>query len=288
VTELCRLSIEDDASAVIAALELDGAVVIEKFLGPESLAGLRRDLLPPLAQRATGNGFAGDRTRRLSALFAHTRHMVEIVTHPLYYAAAEHFICKPYELWGGDQRRSMAADLRIGVTQAIQIGPGQAAQPLHRDDTVFFWRHPSEREGRVQIMCALSDFTRENGGTLAIPGSHLWDDERKPEMSEAIATVMPAGSALIWLGSTYHGGGANVTEAEYRTGVGLALDAANMRQEENMYLALNRDVVASYPEKVQRLLGWSSGANHMGWIEVDGQMTDPIHLLREVATSTLG
>ncbi|HEY2707192.1 MAG TPA: hypothetical protein VGI95_04000 [Caulobacteraceae bacterium] len=38
--------------------------------------------------------------------------------------------------------------------------------------------------------------------------------------------------------------------------------------------------VASYPETIQRLLGWSAGANHMGWVEVDGQMIDPIHLLR--------
>ena len=30
---------------------------------------------------------------------------------------------------------------------------------------------------------------------------------------------------------------------------------------------------------IQRLLGWSSGVNHMGWVEVDGQMADPITLL---------
>src|SRR5262249_39698291 len=87
-------------------------------------------------------------------------------------------------------------------------------------------------------------------------------------------------SALIFLGSTYHAGGANRTTGEYRTAVGLALDASNMRQEENMYLSLPTDLVASYPEPIQRLLGWSAGANHMGWVEVDGQMVDPIHLLQ--------
>jgi ectoine hydroxylase-related dioxygenase (phytanoyl-CoA dioxygenase family) len=98
---------------------------------------------------------------------------------------------------------------------------------------------------------------------------------------------MPAGSALIFLGSTFHGGGANRTTDEFRTAAGLALDASNMRQEENMYLALPPEVVASYPEKIQRLLGWAAGRNHMGWVEVDGQMVDPIHLLRGSDGATL-
>jgi hypothetical protein len=46
-----------------------------------------------------------------------------------------------------------------------------------------------------------------------------------------------------------------------------------------MYLALPAEVVASYPPDIQRLLGWSAGSNAMGWVERDGQMIDPIHLL---------
>jgi hypothetical protein len=280
--ELTRLSSADTAADVIAALERDGGVVIEGFLAPETLAGLRVDLIPRLERQAEGRDkFSGFQTRRLSALFAHTRHCAAIATHPLYLPTAKHFLCRPRDVWVGDRRQPMAADVRIGVTQAIQIGPGQAAQPLHRDDTAFFWRHPTGgREGRVQVICAVSDFTAENGGTLVIPGSHLWDDERQPQMSETIPTVMKAGSALIFLGSTFHAGGANATADEWRAAASLALDASNVRQEENMYLALSPEVVASYPEEIQRLLGWSAGTNHMGWVEVDGQMIDPFHLLR--------
>jgi ectoine hydroxylase-related dioxygenase (phytanoyl-CoA dioxygenase family) len=282
--ELTRLSGDASTDNVVAVLERDGGVIIEDFLSPETLAGLRRDLLPLMERQSAGrDAFAGHMTRRLSALFAHTRHCVEIATHPLYLPVAEHFLCRPREVWVGDQRLTLAADVRIGVTQAIQIGPGQGAQPLHRDDTAFMWRHPTGgREGRVQIICAVSDFTAENGGTLVIPGSHLWDDDRRPDLSEAIPTVMKAGAALIFLGSTFHAGGANSTQDEFRTAAGMALDAANVRQEENMYLSLTAAEVASYPEQIQRLLGWSAGANHMGWVEVDGQMIDPIHLLGEL------
>ncbi|WP_274008958.1 phytanoyl-CoA dioxygenase family protein, partial [Escherichia coli] len=73
-------------------------------------------------------------------------------------------------------------DIQVGVTQAIQIHPGQGVQPLHRDDSVWLWRHPGyNREARVQIMIAITDFSEENGGTLVIPGSHKWDDERMPK-----------------------------------------------------------------------------------------------------------
>jgi ectoine hydroxylase-related dioxygenase (phytanoyl-CoA dioxygenase family) len=58
----------------------------------------------------------------------------------------------------------------------------------------------------VQIMGAVSDFTAENGGTLVIPGSHLGDDTRASRPDEAVPTEMKAGSALIRIGSIYHGG----------------------------------------------------------------------------------
>jgi len=47
-----------------------------------------------------------------------------------------------------------------------------------------------------------------------------------------------------------------------------------------MHLSLPSELVAGYPEQIQRLLGWSAGSNPMGWVERDGQMFDPIHFLR--------
>jgi ectoine hydroxylase-related dioxygenase (phytanoyl-CoA dioxygenase family) len=281
MTQLTTLPRGSTVEQVIAVLERDGGVIVENFLASSTLTGLQADLLPRLARQSAGRDtFSGTMTRRLGALFAHTRHCADVVTHPLFLPVAEHFLVKPHEVWVGEHRYAMTPDVRIGATQAIQIGPGQGAQPLHRDDNSFMWRHPTHgREGRVQVMLAISDFTEENGGTLVIPGSHLWDEQRKPERTLAVSTVMKAGSALIFIGSTFHAGGENRTANEYRTGLTIALDASNVRQEENMYLALSPEVVSSYPEQIQRLLGWSAGKNAMGWVEVDGQMADPIHLL---------
>lgn len=276
------------AEDVIAVLERDGGVIIENFMSDEMLGGLREDLVPLLEKQPAGRDEqAGMYTRRLSRLFARTSHIADMATHPLYLPIAEHFVCRAQEAWFGDHRLEIVPDLRIGVTQAIALGPNETAQGLHRDDVVFMWRHPTNgREGRVQIIGALTDFTLENGATHVIPGSHLWDDIRKPEQSEVIRAVMKAGSALIFLGSTYHGGGANTTE-EYRYAVSMALDAANVRQEENMYLSMTNAEVARYPEQIQRLLGWSSGGNAMGWIEIEGQLADPNILLGNVKEGTV-
>lgn len=106
MAELTRLSNDHRVGDVIAALERDGGVVIEDFLAPETLAGLRVDLIPRLERQAEGrDAFSGFLTRRLGALFAHTRHCSAIATHPLYLPAAQHFLCRPCELWVGDRRR---------------------------------------------------------------------------------------------------------------------------------------------------------------------------------------
>ena len=76
MTTLERLSARSATKEdVVATLERDGGVIIEDFLAPETLGGLRRDLLPLFEQQPTGrDSFAGFQTRRLSRLFARTRH----------------------------------------------------------------------------------------------------------------------------------------------------------------------------------------------------------------------
>jgi hypothetical protein len=268
---------------VVSIIQRDGGVIIEDFLTPDQLDGIRADLLPKIAALPTGgDDFAGEHTRRLSALFAHSHHMADIVTHPLFREPAEELINTPVTYWSGEHAKVRKPGLRIGGTQLIQIAPSETAQRLHRDDWAFMWRHPAYgREARLQIMIAISDFTTANGGTLVIPGSHTWDDERMPDPSEAVPTEMGAGSALLWLGSVYHGGGTNTTADQLRTGLTMSLDAANVRQEENMYLALSPDVVKSYPADIQALLGWAwAQDSYMGWVEIDGQMRNPLELLR--------
>jgi len=279
---LVHLNSDATVDDLVRVIERDGGVIVDDFLSLEDIQDFRRDLHPYLDRYGnSGDPFLGLQTKRVGAVFGKTRKAADVATHPLYLGAAERLIDTPVTILSGEAALAIQPGLRIGATQVIQIGPGQGAQGLHRDQWVVLWRNPEyQREVRLQIMVALTDFTAENGGTNVIPGSHKWDNGRVPDPTEAVPTEMKAGSAAIFLGSTYHGGGTNQTENEFRIGFTMALDSALIRQEENMYLSLSPEVVKSYPEQVQRLLGWASHPLlNTGWVDIDGTMADPNRLL---------
>ncbi|MDH2528292.1 phytanoyl-CoA dioxygenase family protein [Acinetobacter baumannii] len=259
----------------------DGGIIIKGFLSKEFNTEFRNHLNDMLNEIPNGSDayFAGTKTKRMSNLFMRTDLMQNIALHPVYLGVAKEILQKPITMWSGEKRVENIPDIQIGVTQAIKILPGQPAQPMHRDDAVWLWRHPNYgREARVQIMVAVTEFTKENGATLVIPGSHLWDDEKKPELSAAISAEMEEGDALIWIGSLYHAGGANLSQNE-RLGVTMSYDLAILRQEENFYLSIPIERMKQFPKELQDLLGWKMSSTYAGFIEINGEMQAPSVLL---------
>ncbi|MFJ4696590.1 MULTISPECIES: phytanoyl-CoA dioxygenase family protein [unclassified Streptomyces] len=276
MAELTHVTPDTPLDEVVGILERQGAVIVEEFVDPATLAGLREDL--GLGLETAGyseSGYDGKKTKRLSSLFHRSpRHMTEVVLQPQFLGAARRLLQQPTHMWIGKIRMEVTPSVQVSFTQAIRIDPGQGRQPLHRDDAMHLWRHPGP-PCRLQLMLAMNDFTSANGATLVIPGSHHWDDERAPTYAEAVPAVMPAGSALLWPGGVYHGGGANTTDSP-RYSLSVALDLGNLRQEENQYLAVPRETVMTLPEEVQRLLGWDRCPPGLGQVETQ----DP-HLLLE-------
>jgi ectoine hydroxylase-related dioxygenase (phytanoyl-CoA dioxygenase family) len=271
---LSRVTPDTSLDEVVEILERDGGVIVEDFVDAATLDALWADLGPSLDAQGYGDDwYNGTKTRRVSSVFARTTQLTPVVCQPLYLGAARRVMQKPVPMYIGKNRVEMTPTIQISGTQLIQIHPGQGKQPLHRDDALHLRTHPGPTS-RVQLMLAMSDFTAENGGTLVIPGSHHWDDERAPSTSEVYPTEMPAGSGLIWLGGVYHSGGKNTSDKP-RTGLTIALDLGNLRQEENQYLAVPREAVMAYPEEVRRLLGYDRCPPGLGWVE----MEDPYLLL---------
>ena len=99
---------------------------------------------------------------------------------------------------------------QLSSIQGIEVHPGASKQGLHRDDDIFFIPHPHP-VFEVNVMWAVTDFTAENGATHLIRNSHNWPSGRTPSGETEIQAEMKRGSALIWLGSTWHGAGANQT-----------------------------------------------------------------------------
>jgi ectoine hydroxylase-related dioxygenase (phytanoyl-CoA dioxygenase family) len=275
MTGLTRVTPEASLDEVVEIIERDGGLIVEDFVDAGTLEALWTDLGPALDAQGYGEDwYNGTSTRRVSSVFARTTNLTPVVTQPLYLGAARRLMQVPVPMWIGKKRVEMTPTIQISGTQVIQIHPGQGRQALHRDDALHLTRHPGGPTTRVQLMLAMSEFTAENGGTLVIPGSHHWDDERAPSTEETYPTEMPAGSGLIWVGGVYHGGGKNVSDKP-RTGLTIALDLGNLRQEENQYLAVPREAVLAYPEEVRRLLGYDRCPPGLGWVEMD----DPYLLL---------
>lgn len=248
MTRLPSTATVDD---VVLHLERDGYAIVEGALDPATLRATRDDVLRLLQETPTGrNRFEGFQTQRVYALFARTRMFDAPATHPLVLGVLDRVL----------------GQYQLSAPQAIQIGPGEAAQPLHRDDVVYPVPHP-HAEFVVNTMWALDDFTEANGATNVVPGSHRWPEGRTPGEGDAVErAVMPAGSLMFFLGSVYHGGGANTTDRP-RLGVILEYVCSWLRQQENQYLAVPREVVRTLPVRLQELLGYNLFNNLVGVVD---------------------
>jgi ectoine hydroxylase-related dioxygenase (phytanoyl-CoA dioxygenase family) len=109
-----------------------------------------------------------------------------------------------------------------------------------------------------------------------VPGSHRWDDDfRVPDPDDVVAVSMPAGSALLYLGSVLHGAGANTTDRP-RLGVVMHYSAGWLRPVENHVLSVPPDAARALPGRLQELLGYNIAPPFIGY--VDGR--HPARLLR--------
>jgi ectoine hydroxylase-related dioxygenase (phytanoyl-CoA dioxygenase family) len=163
----------------------------------------------------------------------------------------------------------------------VAIGPGEPAQAIHADDIRYRMPRP-DPEIFGNVMVALSDFTEANGATRIVPGSNRWPeypevrvmpegeiDERYP----SIAAEMSRGSVCFFLGTTYHGGGANPTQHD-RLGMTMAYCAEWLRPQENFTVAVAQERAAGFDPALRALMGWRPG--HSG--ELGHIHTQPRHL----------
>ena len=144
-------------------------------------------------------------------------------------------------------------------------------QRLHRDEDAWSCYPAPKPLLQVEAMFALTDFTVENGATQVVPGSHLWPAERQALPEEIVSAEMPAGSALYYLGSAIHGGGANTTKSESRRGLFLGYVVGWLRTEENLFLTVPIEEVKAMPQRVQELLGYKAHGG-IGVVDVGSPM----------------
>jgi len=193
-----------DADAHAARMREQGYTVIEDFMDAGALAAFREALAPYMGTHHGRNDFEGFKTERIYTLVARGQ---------------------VFEALAADARlmaligRFLQPDFLLSASHAISLGPGETAQSIHSDDG--FYRQPRPRPPiGISVIGAIDDFTKANGATEVIPGSHLWGEPgaagRPNDMAEIEAMLVPmeipAGAALVFPGTLLHRGGANVAD----------------------------------------------------------------------------
>lgn len=242
---------QEQPAKVLADLDTQGYSVVERLLTTAEAAAKRVELTAVLDRTPTGrNEFEGYNTRRVYALFAKTRAFDDAAVHPLIEEVAE-AVLGPHQL---------------SAPTGIEIGPGEPAQILHRDDSIYPLTEPHP-EVVLNTMWALDDFTAANGATRLVPGSHKWEPGRWPgDGDEVIQAEMPAGSVIFYVGHLFHGGGANQTDRP-RLGVILEYAASWLRPQETHLLAVPQEIARTLPERLQELLGYNIYPPFVGYVD---------------------
>lgn len=238
---------------VLKVIAEDAAVIIDGVMSPELLGRVRTEIMPYVEATPPGrDDFTGDRTTRTGALVARSPACRDLVAHPLITAATEAFLA-PF-----------CDRFQLHLTQVIRIKPGQKAQVLHRDRLAWGGFLQRAIEPQLNTIWAVSDFTRENGATRVVPGSHMWDDGRGAHEDEITYAEMKAGSVILYTGSVIHSGGANVSDGD-RIGINITYSLGWLRQEENQYLSCPPEIAATLPDDLRRLIGYSMGSYALGY-----------------------
>jgi len=229
-------------------LMADGYVIIKGLLTQSECDEIKNESLPLMNHKGR-NVFEGERTQRLYNVLAKTRCTDRLADHPRILGLMD-LLFNPNFL--------------LSQSQVINILPGETQQATHFDDGFYPIPRPRQALGAASIW-AIDDFTEENGATVVIPKSHTWDGQQRPEQEQEIHAIMPAGSVIFFLGTTWHGGGANQTEKP-RLAVTHQYCEAFMRQQENYLLELDKKTVQSLSPELRALVGYSVHSPFMGMV----------------------
>ena len=248
----------------VAALRRDGWCVIRHAVDASGLNALQADLDPVFAATPLCQGpFYGERTRRFGSLLARSPQAGRLVMHPLVLDVVSKMLLPWCERFN------------LNLTQAIEIHPGALPQLPHRDQDM--WQGPKGSvEYLVNVMWPLTPFTRENGATRLWTGSHLNQDGALLPEEEAVVPFVEPGDALLFLGSTLHGGGGNET-ASPRRGIIMSYCLGWLKPFELQWLVYPPSIARRFSPELAALVGYAQHRPNLG--NVEGQC--PSVLLRD-------
>ena len=251
-------------------VERQGFAIIQDFLSTQDLDAIREQMAPIFEMTGTRNandsrgshrkGYFGVQAVHVHNLFAKTRAVDDIAIDPLLLLIIEGVLGPSFQM---------------SVATAMCPDPGVDPQGFHQDDGHYPLPRPRP-PFIANTLVALDDFSESNGATRLVPESHRWTHPVNQE-EEFVVAEMPAGSLLVFDGALWHAGGGNSTKDQRRRSINFNFNLSWLRQQENQYVGIPRDVWLSLPEKLQRLLGFQKVNFLYGSVDY----TDPLVYFKE-------
>lgn len=260
-----------DAETITAleAIERDGFAILNNVISEAEADAVRREM-DAIEQPKGRNRFEGFNTKRINSVYGKTSAVDFLIEHPRVLKVLD---------------RLLQPNFLLSACQCIEILPGEKAQPFHFD--CAYIRVPRPRRhvlGKlgtrllfkvlkiatssdlpdylfptqlpVNVFFAIDAFTKSNGATHMIPGSHKWPSNRYPDPTKdtILQAEMPKGSALVFVSTIWHAGGANKSDKP-RMALAALYGEPYVRTLENVYGVLQPKQVARLSARMQQLLG---------------------------------
>ena len=112
------------------------------------------------------------------------------------------------------------------------------------------------------VLIMLNGMSKENGGTLIVPGSHLFGRHPDKILDKDVTTISaegPPGCAIITDGRLWHGTGANITQKN-RLALLITFCGPQFRPQENFTLGIRKEVflqLDDYQKEILRFKVWN-------------------------------
>ncbi|WP_432769519.1 phytanoyl-CoA dioxygenase family protein [Sphingopyxis sp.] len=250
---------------------MDEGFTILRGAAPAALiARVAEDLAPRYAATPfCEGGFYGERTKRFGRLLIRSPHVADLVMNPEILDLAQLAL------------GNWCDRIQLNLAQAIELHPGALAQFPHRDQDL--WQGSlGEVEYLINVMWPLTSFTADNGATIIWPGSHGVEAlVEEPKEAPILAEAEP-GDAIVFLGSTLHGAGANKSDG-VRRGIIVSYCLGWLKPYENQWLAYPPEIARTFPPELAALAGYAQHRPNLGNFEgqcpsilFGGYPTDPI------------
>ena len=225
--------------------ELDecGFVIIPNLISTAEANRMAERLMEIMGQQADADKLV----QNLRAVSNHDDQDIFVppITNPAYLELARHLL---------------GPDFQLAEVGGLWIKPGAPAQSFHADVPVGWFPQSGlpvpDACFVVNSIWMLTDFSLENGATQLIPYTH--HSRRVPRhdvdyKQHRVAAEGPAGSVVIFHGSIWHRGGANVTQNKQRVGLSIPFHTHWMDPAAGGWHSMKRSVRDRMPPLVQQM-----------------------------------